>query len=180
MSNRSNVSLLLLLTSDDFNFRTDRPTENDHFQKPLLTYLKTFISNYSNVYIEWKKDLIQGCFKFDLVLPQIRDLFFNLKHLFLNCKLTLFTCSTSYYIVSQLRCFWKRICSHRKSSFTVTSFKNCVFFSEPHYHFYWWNIITFDTIPPIRLDYNEILKRFIKRYLDASNCLVQRNTKGLF
>ena len=32
------------------------------------------ILNYSNIYIEWKKPLIQGCVKSEQVFPQSRDL----------------------------------------------------------------------------------------------------------
>ena len=31
------------------------------------------ILNYSNIYIEWKKRLIQGCVKSEQVFKQIRD-----------------------------------------------------------------------------------------------------------
>ena len=36
--------------------------------------------NYSNIYNERKKRLIQGCVKFEQVLPQIGDFFVDCKH----------------------------------------------------------------------------------------------------
>ena len=38
------------------------------------------ILNYSNIYMEWKKDMKQGCVKFEQVLPQIGDFFVDCKH----------------------------------------------------------------------------------------------------
>ena len=55
------------------------------------SFLKTFtdftqlgtnldrILKYSNIYIEWKT-FIQGCVKFEQVLPQIGDFFVDCKH----------------------------------------------------------------------------------------------------
>ena len=105
--------IYFLLTSDDLNFRIDRPQRMIIFEiLNLFTQLETKLdptSNYSNIYIEWKKRLIQGCVKFEQVFTQIRDLFLTvniLGHLQRNIhmyKVLFYTTDESF-----------RICLERK------------------------------------------------------------------
>ena len=100
-----------------------------------LTQLETNFNpiwNYSNVYIEWKKDLTQDCVKFEQVLPQTEDFFVDCKRLSAICKWTLFAC-TMYYFIPQLRCPWERIFLERKKQSNGYVIQELYLYSESNH-----------------------------------------------
>ena len=88
------------------------------------------ILNYSNIYIEWKKRLIQGCVKSEQVFTQIGD-YCWLETFSAICKWTLFVC-TRYYLIPKMSRCWEFVLKER-NNITVMSFKRCVFTSELHH-----------------------------------------------
>ena len=93
------------------NGQANREWSLTDFMQPG-TNLDTIL-NYSNIYIEWKKRLIQVCVNFEQVLPQIGDFFVDCKYLSAICKWTLFMC-IMYYFIPQLRRRRERTCLERK------------------------------------------------------------------